>query len=426
MPSQTVGLSPFKRSERPVLIETLLTDPEVLAAVADRAAETGATRDEITSLVRRYVREIVPHFNATLYYRLAYGVARAVATALYRVRVGYLDEPNLERIPRDSTVVFVMNHRSNMDYVLVAFLVSGHVAISYAVGEWARVWPLDTLIRALGGYFVRRQSGDRLYRKVLERYVQLATTHGVPQGIFPEGGLSRDGLIRLPKAGLFYYATKRFDPAADRDLIFVPVALNYDRVLEDRSLLLDLDPEAPRPSTWRKLRTLSGFVGKNAALYVRGRFYRFGYACVNFGTPLSMKGYTAERKIDWQSLTDPQRFDEAETLVRTVMDEVARIIPVTPVSLVAAALLQFQEWKALQSALAARTAELLETLRAAGAHPYVPRNDPAYFFQVGLRMLTIRRLVRLEEGWCVGAREQERVLRYYANSVSHLILPLQR
>jgi glycerol-3-phosphate O-acyltransferase len=59
-----------------------------------------------------------------------------------------------------------MNHRSNMDYILVAFLAAERTALSYAVGEWARIWPLQTLIRALGAYFVRRKSGNPLYRKV--------------------------------------------------------------------------------------------------------------------------------------------------------------------------------------------------------------------------------------------------------------------
>jgi len=43
------------------------------------------------------------------------------------------------------------------------------------------VWPLQSLIRAMGAYFVRRNSGDPLYRTVLQRYVQMATEAGVPQ-----------------------------------------------------------------------------------------------------------------------------------------------------------------------------------------------------------------------------------------------------
>ena len=115
-------------------------------------------------------------------------------------------------MPPDASVVFVINHRSNMDYVLVTYLVSESSALSYAVGEWARVWALQRLIRAMGGYFVRRDSSNPLYRKVLARYVHMATTSGVAQAVFPEGGLTRDGALRPPKLGLLSYMVSGFDP----------------------------------------------------------------------------------------------------------------------------------------------------------------------------------------------------------------------
>ena len=123
----------------------------------------------------------------------------AVARLLYRVRIGYVDEAALARIDPKSTLVFVMNHRSNMDYVLVAFLAAERVTLSYAVGEWARIWPLQQLVRAMGAFFVRRNSGDALYRTVLARYVHMATEAGVTQAVFPEGGLTVDGKLRPPK-----------------------------------------------------------------------------------------------------------------------------------------------------------------------------------------------------------------------------------
>ena len=65
-----------------------------------------------------------------------------------------------------------------MDYVLAAFLVADKTTISFAVGEWARIWPVQTLLKAMGAFFVRRNSGNPLYRRVLERYVNLATRAG--------------------------------------------------------------------------------------------------------------------------------------------------------------------------------------------------------------------------------------------------------
>ena len=198
--------------------------------------------------VHRYAREIVPTFNAYIYFRVGYSIARAVARFLYRVRLGFADERTMAGVAPGTTVVFVMNHRSNMDYVLVAFLAAERTALCYAVGEWARIWPLQQLIRSMGAYFVRRNSNNPIYRRVLERYVHMATEAGVAQAMYPEGGLSRDGKLREPKLGLFDYMLKSFDPKGDHDIVFVPVALNYDRVLEDRTLLRSLDKELPRRS----------------------------------------------------------------------------------------------------------------------------------------------------------------------------------
>jgi glycerol-3-phosphate O-acyltransferase len=97
----------------------------------------------------------------------------------------------------------------------------------------------------MGAFFVRRNSGDPLYRTVLQRYVQMASEAGVTQAVFPEGGLTIDGKLRAPRFGLLDYMLKTFDERPGdnrRDLVFIPVGLNYDRVLEDRSQLLKLHP----------------------------------------------------------------------------------------------------------------------------------------------------------------------------------------
>ena len=134
-----------------------------------------------------------------------------------------------------------MNHRSNADYVLVSYALAGQVAISYAVGEWARAFPLEHMFKAFGSYFVRRKYREPLYHVVLERYVQLITREGVTQGIFLEGGLTRDGHLKSPKIGLLDYVLGiARDPVYRSRIQIVPVAINYDRVLEDRSLLREL------------------------------------------------------------------------------------------------------------------------------------------------------------------------------------------
>ena len=229
-------IQPFKLTKRQVLIDRVLYDPQVLQAVDAHAREQGEPREVVMDTARRYVLEIVPSFSAYTYFRVGTRLARRISRLLYRVRIGFTNEDALRSVDPESTVIFVINHRSNMDYVLVTYMAATASALSYAVGEWAQVWLLRSLIRSMGAYFVRRESRNALYRKILARYVHMATQAGVAQAVFPEGGLSRDGALRPPKLGLLSYMVSGFNPAADRDIVFIPVGVNYDRVLEDRIL----------------------------------------------------------------------------------------------------------------------------------------------------------------------------------------------
>ena len=417
----------FKLTRRQVLIDRLFHDDKVRAAVAQCCMQEGVPRAEVLARVNSYAREIVPSFNAYAYFRWGYAIAKHYARWLYRVRLGYTDSAALAALNPRSSVVFVMNHRSNMDYVLVAFLAAERTALSYAVGEWARVWPLQSLIRSMGAYFVRRNSGDPLYRAVLQRYVQMATEGGVPQAVYPEGGLTLDGKLRTPKLGLLDYMLKAFNPRGERDLVFIPVGINYDRVLEDRTLLRKLDTGAARTSVLSVASVASAgaatlrFFVRNLWLMLTGRWYRYGYACVNFGRPVSMREHVAKHAIDFRVLNDAERHTAVSEVGAILMAAIRDVIPVLPVSLVANVLLRAQGKALAEIDLKARSFALVQQLEARGAHVYVPRSDLDYAIGVGLRMLTLRRIVVEKAGlYCVAEGEQA-VLEYYANAIAPLV-----
>jgi glycerol-3-phosphate O-acyltransferase len=422
-----IELQPFHRTKRQVLIDRLLYDPKVIEAAEAFAKAEGMPREVVMARAEHYAKEIVPAFNAYLYFRLGYAMARRVARLLYRVRLGYSDEEGLARIEKGATVVFVMNHRSNMDYIIVGFLAADRAALSYAVGEWARIWPLRALVRSLGGYFVRRDSRDDLYRRVLERYIVMATAAGVTQALYPEGGLSKDGALREPKLGVLHYMLREFDPEGPRDLVFVPVGINYDRTLEDRTLLLGLEPGAPRngkskgKGKAKALVNTGRFTAKNFGQMAFGRWHRFGYACVNFGSPLSMREAMRRRGVDPRKLPKEERAELVADLGRRLMEAVGEVVPVLPVSLVATVLLA-DPGKALgEFDLKGEAHALIEKLEARGHHVYIPRQDREYAIAVGLRMLTLRNLVVEKEGLFTPVPEEVPLLRYYANAIAHLV-----
>jgi glycerol-3-phosphate O-acyltransferase len=415
-----IRIQPFKLTKREVLIDRLLYDPQVQQAAEAHARDHDMPREVAMRRVGSYAREIVPAFNAYAYFRFGYWLARNVARSLYRVRLGYSDEEGLASIAPDATVVFLINHRSNMDYILVSYLAAERAALSYAVGEWARIWPLQTLVRAMGAYFVRRNSKDPLYRKVLERYVAMATAAGVTQAVFPEGGLSRDGRLCAPKLGILDYMLRSFDPQGGRDVVFVPTGINYDRSFEDRSFLVEHDTSSKGPGAGAALLNTARFVGRNLWLMARNKWHRFGYACVNFGSPFSLKEYVARRGVDFRNLPREEHSRRLEELARELMESVARVIPAVPVSLVATVFVREPEraWSELE--LKAAVLRLTEELEARGAHVYVPRGDQDYAIVVGLRMLTLRRLIEDSDGLYRARPEELLLLTYYANSIAHL------
>jgi glycerol-3-phosphate O-acyltransferase len=423
-----IHVQPFKLTKRKVLIDRLMYDPQVMAAAEAYGESEEMPREVVMAKVERYAREIVPSFNAYIYFRFGYWLARQLARTLYRVRLNYADEPALERVKPDSTIVFVMNHRSNMDYVLVAYLVAERAALSYAVGEWARIFPLESLIRSMGAYFVRRKSRNALYRRVLARYVAMATKEGVTQAVYPEGGLSRDGELKAPKLGLFDYMLRDFDPNGERDLVFVPVGLNYDRVLEDRTLVLDAGCTSGTASGsggekkkgMAAVLTTLGFFWQNFRLWISGQWHRFGYACVEFGSPVSTREYLKERTLDPRSLERSERFAEVGKLAQLIMERVGDVVPVVPVALVADVLVLEPDRRWTRLEIKAAVQQKIAEFEEIGAQVYIPRDDDDYTIDVGLRMLVLRRLVIEEDGYLSAAAGEMPLLRYYANSIAHL------
>ena len=140
----------------------------------------------------------------------------------------------------------------------------------------ARIWPLQTLIRRWA-LLRPAQLPHALYRKFPNAipYGDHGRRH---EAVYPEGGLSRDGKLRPPKVGLLDYMLRSFDPAGERDLVFIPVGINYDRTLEDRSLLSDLEPAAEKKSSAVTAAHTLAFIFRNLRLMVQNKWYRFGYA----------------------------------------------------------------------------------------------------------------------------------------------------
>jgi glycerol-3-phosphate O-acyltransferase len=295
------------------------------------------------------------------------------------------------------------------------------------VGEWARAFPLEHLFKAFGAYFVRRRYREALYHTVLERYVQLITRRGVTQGIFLEGGLTRDGKLRAPKIGLLDYVLGiAREPEYRSRLYVVPVAVNYDRVLEDRSLLLELAAKEgrARPSRLSQLGDVTRFILWNAGRLLTRRWKRYGRAAVVIGRPIALHPWFDENG-DLFTIPRPERLAKVQALSDQVMQRIGALVPVTAVALACAAIQSFDSDFIQREQLLGRMADMRDALVELNARVLRSDRDINETFERAWRMLRMRRiLAETGSGYSVLPRGRPLVT-YYANSIAHLLGPFE-
>lgn len=293
---------------------------------------------------------------------------------------------------------------------------------------------------------MRRGEKDPLYHKVLERYVQLLVGHGGVTGFFIEGRLSRDGRLGAPKTGLLDYiiGVRRTWPG--RAIWFVPVGVNFDRVLEDRNLVRERDGSVA-PSSLDKARSLLRLlvmlpvlVGANL-LRVAARSHRkFGYAAVVVGDPVPLDDL--QGPVEVANLPLSARREHVKEVAQALLGHIGRVVPATPVTVFCHALLSGEERG--EREVTRRVQVLLAVLRrrgvpmalgrafsggmapSAGGGELAGLDDELAMHGEAELVVTLagfalgrRKLVRHSGSGFALEAGAEPILRYYANSIAH-------
>ncbi|MBR6760653.1 MAG: 1-acyl-sn-glycerol-3-phosphate acyltransferase [Oscillospiraceae bacterium] len=155
----------------------------------------------------------------TKFYRFALSLVRIVMHACFRIRM-----VGKENLPTTGGYLFVSNHRSNLDPVIIPMLNPKTQFCIIAKQELFQNKMIGWLLRTLGGIAIDRGTGD------LSALDEL--TQRLEQGrnglIFPEGTRSKDGTLLRFKSGAAYIVAQTGAPV-------VPVAMIYQGKLRFRS-----------------------------------------------------------------------------------------------------------------------------------------------------------------------------------------------
>lgn len=413
------GLPSYALASRQLWIDRVINDAKVQEAITE-ASQQMQSRQEAIATARKYAEEIVPTFNILLYFRIGYWLARKFLRLFYWIQVGFSAHSEYKRIPTDSSVIIVSNHRSNFDPLLLIYLTSKSAPVSYSAGEWALVTPFQQLLHAIGFYIVRRTAaGNNLYHRVLERYVFLATSHCIPQGVFIEGALSRDGLIQPLKLGLLNYLVKAEGEDSCKDIVFLPCALNYDKIPEDRTLITHQEEGfKDKGRLYSLLSFLKFFV--TITTYIMPRRHKpFGYACVNFGKPLSLNEWQQRHNVTIKEQDKEQRRESITALGEELAGTIGNLIPVLPTNLLATVLRDSEQLPISELDLKVKATQLIERMMSEGAPVFLPNNDGNYALSQGIYILLRRKVIEpTGDGRFALVEGNRKLLEYYCNTIA--------
>ncbi len=414
------GLPSYALANRKLWIDRILNDVEVRKVIKLAIDDEGISAEEVLSKAKEHANEIVPSFNALVYFKLGYWLSKIFLRLLYWVKVGYNSEQEYDKISKDNCVVMVSNHRSNLDPLLLLYMTSNHAPISYSAGEWALVFPFRQILHTLGFYIVRRdRSGDKLYHCILRRYVFLATSQCIPQGLFLEGGLSRDGQMQPLKLGLLNYLVKANQKGKCKDLIFIPAVLNYDRIPEFKTLLAHQDEGFEDKGKFYSLISFLRFFATVVTYVMPRRHKPFGYACVNFGAPVSLNHWQQENNVDISKLGSEERRDKISKLGQELADSINCLIPMLPTNILAKTFELEKDTPLSEIEVKIKATQLINKLTEKGISVFLPKNDEDYALSQGIYILIREKIIRpTGDGRFKLVEGHKKLLAYYSNTIS--------
>jgi len=318
------------------IVDETMRDPVLRNAIGAHVIETGRKEESATREVRKNLKSIAAKVSPSV---IAV-VDPILAFVFERIYEGIeVDERGLERAmqaARHGALVLTPSHKSHVDYLVLAWALwrRGYNVPTVAAGANLSFFPLGWVLRRCGAFFLRRSfKGDTLYTASFRAYVKKLVRDGVLQEFFPEGGRSRTGKLLQPKLGLFTWEVDAVLEGARDDLYFVPVSIDYERVMEGSSYSHELAGGEKKPEDLKALLKTPKVLTQ-----------RYGRLYLTFAEPLALSTVANDRGVTLSDeLTEDQKRGLVRSLGNRVMREVSRISTVTPHALVSTALLAHRQ-----------------------------------------------------------------------------------
>ena len=146
----------------------------------------------------------------------------------------------------------------------------------------------------------------------------------------------------------------------------------------------------------------------------------FGYACANFGRPVSFRNWLQGHDLDWPRLDREQRYTWLNRFGEELMAGVQELIPVPPVATLCWVLQQAGPQGLDKDGLLEEFKAAIAQAKEHGAFVVVPRSDPQYALQKAIELMLLRGMIRYQDDGVYRIRAGQQALAdYYAKSIEH-------
>ncbi len=346
-------------SHRRTLIDSMLREPRVRAAMATEVDARKTTLLKVERRAESVAREIAADYSY-LVVRVGERLLGRLWNHIYE-GVTVVGTERLQSLARDNTLVYVPCHRSHIDYLLLSYVIhrAGLTVPHVAAGANLNLPIVGGLLRRGGAFFLRRSfKDDELYGEVFAAYVHQVLKRGFPMEYFVEGGRSRTGRMLPPKAGLISMTVQSYLREHSRPLLFVPVYIGYEKLIEGGSYTEELSGAKKRQeSVFGLLSTIRSL-----------RSERYGTVGVTFAKPI-----TLGELLEDQGAVDMDVWLADKGLRKRTLTELSRLIAeringaahLNPVTALATTLLATPKHAADAAQLASLVERLLRLARSA-------------------------------------------------------------
>ena len=406
--------------------DDVLTDPGVQAAIAVRARSPKSSAARAQSEAEKMFREIAARMNSTLL-----AAADLLCRTLFRRLFSSIEVEGLEEMAdtaKQHPIVLVPNHRSYFDFLLASDLLYRNFMLPPHIGarDNMRFGPFGYLFRRCGAFFMRQSFEDPLYREVFRSYLGHLVREGLTQLFFIEGGRSRTGKSLPPRFGMLAWQVESFIESSRRDFFFVPVAFGYERLVEESSMVDELEgAQKEKESTLALVRALK---------YLRSRL---GTVHVRYDHPISLAAELGENRERFSSAyierceageAERLRIEKRafiERLGRRIVEKINGAMAANATSVAATVLMGVPHRGLVRTELVERMQQIVELLRLQGVRltPALAADEGSFEDSIAfLLRADLLQLVEDPRGEILYyAESRRRALDIYRNSITHFL-----